>query len=183
MADHLSLILQAACFAAERHRSQLRKGAESTPYINHPLEVARILIDEGGVSDPEVIAAALLHDTIEDTETTGEELLALFGERVTGLVQEVTDDKALPKETRKQLQIFHAPHKSSGAALVKLADKIANVRDIVERPPAHWALGRRVEYLGWARRVVEGLPAANPALQACFEREFRRALERLCAEG
>jgi len=105
-----------------------------------------------------------------------------FGERVADLVLELTDDKALPKETRKQLQIHHAPHKSAGAALVKLADKIANVRDIVDRPPAHWALGRRVEYLGWARRVVEGLPTASPALEACFEREFRRALERLGAE-
>jgi guanosine-3',5'-bis(diphosphate) 3'-pyrophosphohydrolase len=180
---NLPLILQAACFAAERHRTQLRKGAESTPYINHPLEVARILVDEGGVTDPEVIAAALLHDTIEDTETTPDELRARFGERVTDLVLELTDDKALPKETRKLLQIRHAPHKSAGAALVKLADKIANVRDIVDRPPAHWALGRRVEYLGWARRVVESLPAANPLLEACFEHEFRRALERLGAEG
>ncbi len=181
--SQLPLILRAACFAAEKHRHQQRKGAESTPYINHPLEVARLLSDEGSVTDPEVIAAALLHDTIEDTETTAQELRDRFGARVADLVLEVTDDKSLSRDLRKQLQILHASRKTTGAALVKLADKIANVRDIVDRPPSNWTLERRLEYLDWAQRVVQGLPAVSSVLEALFEQECRRAADQLTGKN
>lgn len=183
MNNDLSLILKAASFAADKHRNQSRKGVEATPYINHPLEVARILAEEGGVTDAELLAAALLHDTIEDTETSTEELRAHFGDRVTDLVLEVTDNKGLAKDVRKRLQIEYAPYKSPGAALIKAADKIANVRDVIERPPAHWGLVRRVDYVGWAERVVEGLPNVTEVLRALFEVEFRRARDQLSTQG
>lgn len=154
-----ALLLKAASFAAEKHRNQLRKGEERTPYINHPLEVARILAEEGAVSDPEIIAAALLHDTIEDTKTTESELAAIFGDRVASIVAEVTDDKSITdKAERKRLQITNSPSKSPSAALVKLADKIANVRDVGARPAQGWSKAQRIEYIEWATSVITALP-------------------------
>ena len=161
-------MLKAASFAAEKHRNQLRKGAESTPYINHPLEVARILAEDGQVEDASIIAAALLHDTIEDTETTDEELHQHFGEQVVAMVLEVTDDKSIVKAERKRLQIVNASHKSPGAALIKLADKISNVRDVGRSPPSHWDDRRRLEYLDWASAVVGALPVKDHALYTLF---------------
>ena len=131
MSSDLILILHAASFAAQKHRDQRRKDAEASPYINHPLALADILAREGDVTDARVIAAALLHDTVEDTETTIEELEERFGKRVAAVVAEVTDDKSLPKAERKRLQIVKAGSKSTEAKLVKLADKIANLRDPV----------------------------------------------------
>ena len=123
----LAVVLRAAAFAAEKHKNQRRKDAEASPYINHPIALANVLATEGGVVDPDVLCAALLHDTIEDTETTAEELRRAFGESVTAIVLEVTDDKSLPKAERKRLQIEHAKHASPQAKLVKLADKICNM--------------------------------------------------------
>ena len=122
-------------FAADKHQFQSRKGPESIPYIIHPMQVAYTLISIAEVKDSEILIAALLHDTVEDTETTFAEIDARFGPRVAALVDEVTDDKTLAKEVRKQLQIDHAPHKSTGAALIKLADKLANLRDLSQSPP------------------------------------------------
>jgi len=171
MNNDLILILKAASFAAEKHRGQLRKDAESTAYINHPLNVARILAEEGGVSDAEILAGALLHDTIEDTETSEEELALHFGERIASIVAEVTDDKTIKdKDERKRLQVVNAPHKSAGAAMVKLADKISNVRDVGERPAVGWSVARRVEYLDWAKRVVDELPVQDHVLNETFMR-------------
>ena len=130
-----AIIIKAAYFAAEKHRYQQRKGSDFSPYINHPLQVANILSETGGVDDPEILAAACLHDTVEDTNTTPEELEKEFGPRVRDLVLEVTDDKELPKQVRKQLQIDHAPAKTEGAALIKLADKISNIKDVTTAPP------------------------------------------------
>lgn len=166
---NLPLILSAAAFAAERHRDQRRKDAGASPYINHPLALAAILASEGGVTDPVVIAAALLHDTVEDTETTLAEIEARFGCEVAGIVAEVTDDKSLPKAVRKELQVSKAAHKSPGAKLVKLADKIANLRDLAASPPADWPEERRSEYAAWAARVVHGLRGSNAALEAAFD--------------
>jgi guanosine-3',5'-bis(diphosphate) 3'-pyrophosphohydrolase len=163
------LILKAASFAADKHRGQLRKEAESTAYINHPLQVARILAEDGAVSDPEIIAAALLHDTIEEAHTTESELAAHFGVRVASIVAEVTDDKSIVKEERKRLQVVNAPHKSPGAALVKLADKTSNVRDVGARPAAGWSEERRLGYLEWAKKVVDALPVSNHPLKDAFE--------------
>ena len=131
----IGLILSAAHFSADRHRDQRRKGSRNTPYINHPLEVAERLNRIGGIDDVDVLAAAILHDTIEDTKTTAEELATHFGTSVRDLVLEVTDDKTLRKEVRKQLQIDHSPHLSDGAKLIKLADKICNLRDVSDSPP------------------------------------------------
>jgi guanosine-3',5'-bis(diphosphate) 3'-pyrophosphohydrolase len=176
MKNDIVLILKAASFAAEKHRGQLRKDVEATPYINHPLEVARILAEEGAVSDPEVIAAALLHDTIEDTETSESELAALFGVRVASMVAEVTDDKGISKVDRKQMQIEHAPSKTKGAAMVKLADKLSNVRDVLYRPPSDWSLERRRQYLQWSKRVVNALPIQDQHLKDIFMAEVDAGL-------
>ncbi len=169
------LILQALAFAARKHRDQRRKDHHASPYINHPIALADILVNEGGVTDIDVICAALLHDTIEDTETTVEELEQAFGATVAGIVVEVTDDKALPKAERKRLQIEHAPHLSDAARLVKLADKISNLRDLLDHPPADWTDQRKREYFAWAARVVDGLRGVHPGLEAVFDTLQRRA--------
>lgn len=161
-------LLTALAFAAERHRDQRRKDAEASPYINHPIAVATVLATTGGVRDEAVLVAAVLHDTIEDTTTTREELVERFGDAVAALVVEMTDDKSLPKEERKRLQIEHAPHASPGAALLKVADKICNLEDIAARPPAHWSAERRLAYADWAEAVVQGLGPVHPALEARF---------------
>jgi len=170
----LGAILEAMAFAAHKHRDQRRKDAEASPYINHPIAVADVLCNGGGVDDTEILCAAILHDTIEDTETTPEELAAHFGPRIRDIVLEVTDDKALPPPDRKRLQIEHAPHISRAAQLVKLADKLCNLRDVLDRPPANWPLQRRQAYFDWARAVVDGMRGANPALEALFDEVYAR---------
>lgn len=167
--NDISRLLDAIVFAAERHRNQRRKDAEATPYINHPLTLARMLALDGGVADIEVLVAAILHDTVEDTETTEAELRARFGDRVADIVLEVSDDKSLPKQRRKELQIENAPYKSFGAALVKLADKTCNLRDVALFPPAGWSLQRRREYFDWAKSVVERLPPVSKELRQKFD--------------
>jgi guanosine-3',5'-bis(diphosphate) 3'-pyrophosphohydrolase len=164
-----TLILKAAFFAAQKHRVQTRKGEGSLPYINHPLQVALILSETGGINDPEVIAAALLHDTIEDTDTMPEELENEFGPRVRSLVEELTDDKSLPRQRRKQLQVEHAADKSPEAAAIKIADKISNIMDVTQSPPEGWDIARRREYLEWGERVVKNLPTGNKALERLFK--------------
>jgi guanosine-3',5'-bis(diphosphate) 3'-pyrophosphohydrolase len=170
----LALLFRALAFAAHKHRDQRRKDAEASPYINHPIALAEVLAGEGGIADVEVLAAALLHDTIEDTATTAEELRAEFGARIAAMVEEVTDDQNLPKADRKRLQIEHAAALSPGAKLVKLADKICNLRDVADRPPAKWDLQRRQEYFEWAKRVIDGLRGAHPGLEAAFDTAYLR---------
>ena len=161
------LLLAAVCYAARLHRLQRRKDAEKTPYINHPLEVAQLLWD-GGVHRAGVLAAAVLHDTLEDTSATEQQLIEHFGVQVTGWVKEVTDDKTLPKAVRKRLQIEHASLLSREAKLIKLADKISNITAIIETPPADWSLQRKREYLDWAQAVVDGLGEVNTRLLQQF---------------
>mgnify|MGYP006267072757 CR=1 FL=1 len=168
----IARLLDAIAFAAEKHRDQRRKGADRSPYINHPIAAARVLALEGGVDDLATLMAAVLHDTIEDTTTTGEEIEARFGKVVADVVGEVTDDKSLSKETRRDLQIEHAPHLSERAKLVKLADKICNLRDVVGSPPVNWTLERQQEYFDWAKRVVDGLRGVHPALEDAFDRAY-----------
>jgi guanosine-3',5'-bis(diphosphate) 3'-pyrophosphohydrolase len=170
----LALLFRALAFAAHKHRDQRRKDAEASPYINHPIALAEVLAGEGRIADAEVLAAALLHDTIEDTDTSLAELRREFGERIAAMVMEVTDDKALPKAERKRLQIVHAAEISPGAKLVKLADKICNLRDVADRPPAQWDLQRRREYFEWARQVIDQLRGVHPALEAAFDAAYRR---------
>lgn len=163
-----ALLLRAAAFAADRHRTQRRKGADASPYINHPLEVADLLAGAGGVTEAAVLLAAILHDTIEDTGTTAAELEAMFGPGVRALVEEVTDDKALPKAERKRLQIERAPALSPGARWIKLADKISNIREVTASPPPDWSLERRRDYLEWAERVVACLGGVSDSLERLF---------------
>jgi guanosine-3',5'-bis(diphosphate) 3'-pyrophosphohydrolase len=179
----LTLILQALRFAASKHRSQRRKGVGDTPYINHPIDVVETLWRVGQVRDVATLTAAILHDTIEDTETTPAELETLFGPEVLALVQEVTDDKSLPKARRKQLQIEHAPHASRKAQAIKLADKINNVYDVSHTPPADWPHQRIVEYLDWAEQVVAGLRGANPNLEAHFDQVLKEARILMDSDG
>ncbi|AGA33744.1 Metal dependent phosphohydrolase [Thioalkalivibrio nitratireducens DSM 14787] len=167
------LILRALAFAAHKHRDQRRKDADASPYINHPIALADILANEAGVTDPAVLCAAILHDTIEDTETTLEELEDAFGPEIATIVAEVTDDKTLPKDQRKQLQVEHAAHASPRAKLVKLADKIANLRDIAATPPADWSTERKREYFDWARQVVDRTRDASPGLGQLFDQVHR----------
>lgn len=176
--NNLAKFIEAAGFAAKRHRNQKRKGADGEPYINHPLEVANLLANVGKVEDTDVLIAALLHDTIEDTGTTEEEITELFGADVCGMVLEVTDDKSLPKSERKQLQIEHAPHLSPGAKLIKLGDKISNISDIVNNPPHDWTLERKREYIEWGEKVVAGLRGANAQLERRFDELAEKARQK-----
>jgi guanosine-3',5'-bis(diphosphate) 3'-pyrophosphohydrolase len=165
----LGTILKALAFAAERHRNQRRKDRQASPYINHPIALAEVLVNVGGVTDATVLSAALLHDAVEDTETTLEEIRAEFGARVAAIVDEVTDDKALGKLERKRLQIERSHALSREAKLVKLADKICNLRDLHASPPEGWSLERKREYFDWAGDVINGLRGANAALEAEFD--------------
>ena len=171
----VGILLRAIEFAAEKHRDQRRKGVDASPYINHPISVASIIANIGGVRDMTVLLAAILHDTIEDTRTTPDELEELFGRDVLDVVLEVTDDKRLPKPERKRLQIEHSPHLSYAAKLVKLADKTSNVREISENPPKDWPVERRMEYLEWAERVVAGCRGTNESLESSFDETLRMA--------
>jgi GTP diphosphokinase / guanosine-3',5'-bis(diphosphate) 3'-diphosphatase len=167
-----ALVLRAAAFAAQKHRNQRRKDVDASPYINHPLALAAVLADEGGIDDAVTLAAALLHDTVEDTETTAQELASTFGAEVASVVMEVTDDKRLPKPERKRLQVEHAATMSDRAQLVKLADKICNLRDVAGSPPADWPLERRQAYFDWAKQVVDRLRGVHPGLEAVFDAAF-----------
>ena len=167
--EAVGTLLFAINFAARKHQDQHRKGQHKEPYINHPLRVVEILWAVGGVRDLDTLVAAVLHDTLEDTATSVEELEASFGPRVVALVQEVTDDKSLPKAVRKRLQVEHAPHISDSAKLIKLADKIHNVHDLSHDSPPDWSHERIVRYVDWAEAVVAGLRGVNPALDAGFD--------------
>lgn len=169
MEDHMGLLLKAMRFSAEKHRDQRRKDTHASPYINHPIQVAETLSTLGEVRDVHLLLAALLHDTIEDTDTTPEEIEAVFGAEVLALVLEVTDDKRLPKQDRKRLQIENTPHKTLQARLLKLADKICNVYDILHSPPVDWSLQRKQEYLLWTEKVVSGLRGVNGNLERRYD--------------
>lgn len=169
MNEQTGLLLKALRFAAEKHSDQRRKNAKASPYINHPIQVAELLWRVADVRDETLLIAAILHDTIEDTDAKPEDIRAEFGEEVLALVMEVTDDKSLPKVTRKQLQVEHAPHKSRSAKLLKIADKISNVGDIISTPPKDWSLDRRKEYLLWTEQVVAGLRGVNEKLERQYD--------------
>ncbi|MBT8131935.1 MAG: HD domain-containing protein [Gammaproteobacteria bacterium] len=161
-------LLRAIRFAAFKHKEQRRKD-NVTPYINHPIAVAENLTNIGGVNDIDTIVAAILHDTIEDTRTTGDELEESFGPLIRSIVEELTDDKNLPKKERKRLQIQHAPKASVQAKEVKLADKIANVNDLMINPPEGWSRERKLEYVAWSEKVVAGVRGSNAKLESHFD--------------
>ncbi len=172
--DELRLLLKALAFAAHKHKDQRRKDVNASPYINHPISLANILCNEGRVTDVDVICGALLHDTVEDTDTTPQELEAEFGVEIRDIVMAVTDDTSLPKDMRKQLQIDHAAALTDQAKLVKLADKISNLRDVADNPPMGWSLDRRQEYFDWAKAVVDQVRGAHSGLEAIFDEAYRK---------
>jgi (p)ppGpp synthase/HD superfamily hydrolase len=173
------LVLEAACFAAQRHANQRRKGMDHEPYINHLLEVGALLAQATNPPDVNLVIAGLLHDVVEDTATTREEVADRFGEDVATLVMEVTDDKTLPKHIRKDLQIQSAPEKSPRAQKLKAADKISNLRSLIVSPPADWSTERRAEYITWARRVIDGCGNLDGFLKEEFYRTHAQCAGRL----
>ncbi len=174
----LNKILEAISFAADRHRNQTRKGISKVPYINHPIQVAKILTDVGE-NEPELLIAAILHDVIEDTTKNEEEIKALsnvilskFGEEVLITVLEVSDNKSLPVEERKRLQVIHTPDLSERARKLKIADKISNIEDIGKDPPENWEQERKLAYLNWAKQVVDGAKGLNKKLDQYFDQVY-----------
>lgn len=175
--DHILLVTRAAEFGTRRHSGQTRKGASREPYVNHLAEVAALLATTTEEPDAHLVAAGWLHDAVEDTETSGEELKQLFGRYVADLVAEVTDDKSLSKAQRKRLQVERAPHKSPGARAIKIADKISNLNSLVSSPPDDWDRERVTIYIDWAEDVVAGCRGVNETLEALFDRAVAEARE------
>lgn len=173
--SEIDVLVWAIHFAAKKHRQQRRKDPENSPYINHPIELLKILAIDADVEDPVVLVSALLHDTVEDTDTTLDEIRQTFGAEVAEVVEQLTDDKSLPKATRKNLQVEHAAEMSDRAKLVKLADKIANVRDVAVAPPPDWSMQRRLEYCNWGKRVVDQMRGTHPKLEALFDATYSQA--------
>lgn len=165
----INLIVKALNFAARKHRDQRRKDVLASPYINHPIQLMHVLVSEAQVLNVGAIVGAILHDTIEDTHTTADEITGHFGRDIADIVLEVTDDKALSKRERKQAQIDHAPHLSYEAKLVKFADKICNLRDMMNHPPANWDLKRRQEYFDWAKSVIDQMRGTHTRLEQLFD--------------
>lgn len=169
----LKLLIKALSFAANKHRNQRRKNVDAFPYINHPISLVNILCNEAHITDINVICGALLHDTVEDTETTAEELAIEFGQAISDIVMEVTDDRSIEvKQERKQLQVEHASQISAQARLLKLADKISNLRDLTNDPPATWSLERRREYFDWAKQVIDELRGTHSGLEELFDQAY-----------
>lgn len=163
-------------FAARKHAAQRRKGEAHEPYINHLAEVALLLAEATAGKDLNLVLAGLLHDTIEDTATSYEELSREFSDDVADLVSEVTDDKSLPKERRKDLQVQMSPHKSDRAKKIKIADKISNLESILNSPPVEWSEKRKREYFDWAAKVVDGCRGVNSFLERKFNDVYLKGL-------
>ncbi len=178
----LIVVARALCYSAERHAKQRRKGSRAEPYVNHLAEVALLLAEATDGGDAALVAAGLLHDTIEDTGASEAELAARFGSEIAGIVAEVTDDKSLPRERRKQLQVETAAAKSPRARMIKIADKTSNLRSIVDSPPTDWDAARRRQYLEWAAAVVEQCRGVNARLEGLFDR-VRAEAEAALASG
>ncbi len=170
----LNIIFKALSFAALKHRDQRRKNVEASPYINHPIDLVNVLVNEGQVANPDIIVAAILHDTVEDTDTSFAELETHFGKVIADIVCELTDDNRLQKKERKQQQIDHAAHASDQAKQVKLADKICNLRDMCSAPPAGWDLDRRREYFDWSLAVIDQVRGAHDQLEAIFDEAYSK---------
>jgi len=173
--NELVSVMRAADAAARWHVNQRRKGSAQEPYINHLLEVARLVAEATDGIIPRVVIAALLHDAIEDQGVTPETIASEFGQNVADIVMEVTDDKTLPKAERKRKQVENAPTKSREAKLIKLADKISNVRAVANSPAPDWSVERRLEYVEWAKSVVAGLRGTSPWLEQQFDEAAKRA--------
>ncbi len=174
----LAQVFKALDFAADKHKKQKRKGKNEIPFINHPIMVAQVLTEHGDIDDPVILIGAILHDVIEDTETSNEEIAGMFGQEVVDLVLEVSDDKSLCKADRKEQQVITAPTRSDRAKNLKIADKICNVLDMVRFPP-DWSLNRKIEYVDWSEAVVQGLRGVNPKLEKHFDETVAYVRNRL----
>lgn len=170
------IVLEATNFAAVKHINQRRKNKDRSPYINHPIEVAHLIANIGHVKDHVPLCAGLLHDAVEDTETTYEELVDNFGKTIADVVIEVTDDKSLPKLQRKKLQVEHAKTASHSAKLVKICDKISNVKSTVLDPP-DWSTEMKVGYGIWSNAVVNSMRGTNKFLEDEFDNWFHQLLK------
>lgn len=170
MTAHVPSLTRALMFAAQKHTDQRRKGDRAEPYINHLIEVVDLLAQHTGGTHTDLLLAGALHDTVEDTDTTRDELVKAFGENVADIVMECTDDKSLPKMERKRLQVENAPHKSDNAKMVKMADKISNLKAILSSPPPDWSETRKLEYFNWAKDVVDGCRGVNAGLEKEFDK-------------
>lgn len=180
--QEISKLLKVLLFASEKHSFQRRKNEDASPYINHPIKVAEMLWSTGEVRDLDVISGALLHDTLEDTSTSYEELSDKFGKIIADYVLEVSDDKKLSKQERKQQQIEKAPYISKEAKQIKIADKISNISDLVSDPPVNWPLSRKIAYLDWANEVMKGLKGTNEKLEKMYYQVEKRVREMLLKE-
>jgi (p)ppGpp synthase/HD superfamily hydrolase len=169
---NLQTLTKAYKFACEKHDKQIRKNTKQLPYIHHPIEVVDILV-RSGVTDIATLCAGVLHDTIEDTKTTYEELVQEFGKEIADIVMECTDDKSLPKLDRKKLQIEHSEHMSVGAKLVKMADKFSNTSSLINDPPKKWSPEEIQGYVVWSRMVCHGLKGVNSNLEKDLEGIFK----------
>lgn len=177
----MSTVDMARQFAEAAHAGQTRKGAGKEPYISHVAEVAALVAGFGGSGGQ--VMAAWLHDTVEDCGVSPEEVAARFGAEVAALVGEVTDDKSLPKAERKQLQVDHAPHKSDAAALIKICDKLSNIRAVGTAPPVHWPVARQAAYLDWAEAVVARLPSGADPVREAFAVALAGSRRMVAARG
>jgi (p)ppGpp synthase/HD superfamily hydrolase len=173
--NDLTRIMQAADEAARWHVDQRRKGQAAEPYINHLLEVACLVTTATEGREPDVVIAALLHDSVEDQGIAIEQIASAYGRKVADIVSEVTDDKSLPKAERKRLQVETAAHKSREARLIKLADKTSNVRAIANSPPPDWPVERRLDYVRWAGEVVARIRGTSPWLEQQFDEASKAA--------
>lgn len=177
--NDITLLTKAAHFAAIKHTNQRRKGEQQEPYFNHLADVAHILAEQTGGQDTALIAASFLHDTLEDTDTTYEELTNEFGQEIADLVREVTDDKSLPKAERKRRQVENAPHKSPRAKMIKIADKISNLKSILHSPPPDWSQDRKRQYFDWSKEVVAGCRLQCGSLDDLFDWLYSKGISTL----
>lgn len=175
----LSQYIDAIIFATKKHQGQVRKDKNHSPYITHPIAVALSIAEIGKVTDSTILISAILHDTIEDTATEPKELSQIFGDEVLRIVLEVTDNKSLPKDERKRLQVIHAPELSYPARVIKWGDKLVNCQDILSNPPEDWTTDRRQEYIQWAADVLEQIRETNPLLEAEFDKIVEKAEKEL----
>jgi guanosine-3',5'-bis(diphosphate) 3'-pyrophosphohydrolase len=182
MSNDLIRLARAYEFAARWHTDQKRKGIKAEPYINHLAEVALLVSESTDGADANLVLSAILHDTIEDTKATFNDLVSAFGQDVAELVKEVTDDKTIPKAQRKRLQVEHAPQLSRRARMIKIADKTSNLRSMLHSPPADWPHERRQRYFAWAKAVVAGARGVNPAIEAAFDAEYEHAIAKGIAD-
>jgi len=157
-------LFNALSYASQMHQNQRRKGSD-TPYVNHLIDVARLLAEYHMGDDLVLMQAALLHDVVEDTEADMRDVEVIFGQDVASVVAEVTDDKSLPKHLRKQLVVENCAHWTWRAKVLKLADLISNVNDVIHRPPTSWDLERQSNYFGWAAQVAQMMAGAHPELE------------------